>query len=84
MTPSIRPLLYSIQVRGQLDERWLNWFDEVTLTPQPESEVTIIHAVLDQSGLRGILNRIFDLGIELLAVQAAPISSNPNPERKEL
>ncbi len=83
MTPSARSLLYSIRVRGQLDERWLGWFDGLTLTRQPDDEVTIIQAVLDQSGLHGVLNRIFDLGIELLGVQAAPISSDPNPERTE-
>ncbi|GIV63438.1 MAG: hypothetical protein AB1457_13280 [Chloroflexota bacterium] len=83
MTPSSRSLLYFIRVRGQFDERWLRWFDGLTLTRQPDDETTVIQAVLDQSGLHGILNRIFELGIELLAVQAAPISPDPNPERKK-
>jgi len=82
MTPSARSQLYSIRVRGQLDERWLRWFDGLTISRQPDDEVTVIQAVLDQAGLHGVLNRIFDLGIELLDVKAAPISSDLNPERK--
>ncbi len=83
MTPPDRTLLYHIQVNGQLDERWLSWFDGLSLSQTSGSNLTIIHAILDQSGLHGVLNRIFDLGFELLSVQAFPIPSEPDFERKE-
>ena len=83
MTPSARPLLYSIQVKGQLDDRWLSWFDGLTLTQLTDREVTLISGLLDQSGLHGVLNRIFDLGIELIAVQSFPDSNVSTNERKE-
>ncbi|MFZ6020389.1 MAG: hypothetical protein ACOYXO_12340 [Chloroflexota bacterium] len=83
MTPSARPLLYSIQVKGQLDDRWLSWFDGLTLTQLTDREVTLICGLLDQSGLHGVLNRIFDLGIELIAVQSLPDPNDSTTERKE-
>lgn len=83
MTPSARPLLYSIQVKGQLDDRWLSWFGGLTLTQLTDREVTLICGLLDQSGLHGVLNRIFDLGIELIAVQSLPDPNDSTTERKE-
>ncbi len=83
MTPSDRSLVYRIRINGQLDERWLRWFDGLTISQLTDCNETVIEATLDQSGLHGLLNRFFDLGIELIAVQSFPISSEPDVERKE-
>jgi hypothetical protein len=58
---------YEIVVRGRLSERYECAFDGVTLAA--DNGCTTLRAELaDQSQLYGLLNRLCDLGIELLSV----------------
>ena len=60
---------YNIVVRGRLSKRYEAAFDGVTL--EPGRGETSLHADLaDQSELYGLLNRLRDLGIELVSVIA--------------
>ena len=60
---------YEILVRGRLSRRYEGAFDGVTLTPR--NGQTMLRAELaDQSQLYGLLNRLRDLGIELISVNA--------------
>jgi hypothetical protein len=68
MEPNELLPIYRICVAGQLDERWLRWFDGLAVVQQPNGQ-TIIGGALDQAALHGILNRIRDLGLELISVQ---------------
>ena len=60
---------YQIRVRGHLDDRWFRWFDGLTLSLTPDGETLITGKALDQAALHALLNRIRDLGLELIAVQ---------------
>lgn len=60
---------YHIRVTGHLDERWFDWFTGLTIDHTPAGETVIIAAALDQAALHAILDRIRDLGIELISVQ---------------
>ena len=64
------PLLpiYRICIKGHLDEHWMRWFEGFTVSQQQNGE-TIIRGAMDQAALHGILNRIRDLGVELISVQ---------------
>jgi hypothetical protein len=74
------PGLYEIRLEGRLHERWLAWFDGMTLTsvpnPSPDSPgsagagvVTILRGpVADQAALHGILARLRDLGMPLISI----------------
>ena len=68
MTPSDRSANYQICVEGQLDERWRRWFEGLDLSLYSEGE-TMIRGEMDQSALFGVLNRIGDLGLELISLQ---------------
>jgi len=68
MNPSTKSVIYQIRIEGHLDERWLRWFEGLDVAPLPEGE-TVISGKMDQSGLHGILNRIRDLGLDLISVQ---------------
>lgn len=59
--------VYHIRVRGQLSEEWSDWFAGVRIQPQQNGE-TELQGCLDQSALHGILARIRDLNLILLAV----------------
>lgn len=66
---------YEIQVHGQLDESWLNWFGEARAkieTLADDNEITTIsNVVMDQAGLVGLIRRLHGHGIVLLSVQIA-------------
>lgn len=68
MNPTNRSARYQIRISGGLDERWLRWFEGLVISQEMEDE-TIISGDMDQSALFGILNRIRDLGLELISVQ---------------
>ena len=60
---------YLIRIKGHLDERWNRQFEGLQVDLLPEGETLISGVVIDQSALHGILNRIRDLGLELISVQ---------------
>ena len=64
-----RPGVYRIRVKGSLDERWSDWFDGFTITPQASDETLMIGPVADQCALHGLLAKIRDLGLPLLSVE---------------
>lgn len=65
--PAGRPeaVRYEIRLGGRLDPRWAAWFDPMTLTADG---TTLTGPVTDQASLHGVLGRIRDLGLPLLAV----------------
>jgi len=67
--------MYQIGVKGHIDERWLRWFEGLTLSQQPNGE-TVISGAMDQAALHDVLNRIRDLGLELISVQRHAAENN--------
>ena len=59
---------YEILVQGQLDHHWSAWFEGLAVTPLESGETLIAGAVQDQAALHGILAKIRDLDLHLLAV----------------
>jgi hypothetical protein len=63
-----RKIQYEIRVKGQLDERWTDWFDGMNI--ESEGGITTLTGPLnDQAALHGILSRIRDLGLPLISAQ---------------
>ncbi len=73
---------YRIHLRGCLDERWFRRFAGLTLTYTADGDTIIAAAALDQAALHAILSQVRDLGIDLIAVQRDPISTQ-NPQAGE-
>jgi hypothetical protein len=61
---------YEIVVRGRLSSRYECAFDGATLVPH-QGQTTLRADLIDQSQLYGLLNRLRDLGIELVSVNPA-------------
>jgi hypothetical protein len=61
------PTIYRIVVRGELSQRYLPAFEGMTLATGG-GETAITGPVIDQAHLHGLLNRVSDLGLELLSV----------------
>jgi hypothetical protein len=70
------PTIYRIVVRGELSQRYLPAFDGMALEPS-HGETAIAGPVVDQAHLHGLLDRVGDLGLELISVNviAHPTSS---------
>ncbi len=59
---------YEIRVRGHLDHSWSEWFADLTITALPGGETLLAGPLPDQAALHGVLARVRDLGLPLLAV----------------
>ena len=58
---------YEIRVEGILDQRWMTWFEGLQIDSD-HSQTVISGPVADQAALRGLLNRVCDLGLVLMSV----------------
>jgi hypothetical protein len=72
------PTIYQIVVRGELSQRYLPAFEGMTLSTG-DGQTTIIGPVLDQAHLHGLVNRIGDLGLELISVNPILEPASPAP-----
>ena len=65
---SNQQFIYQISVRGVLDEDWQGFLDGLEITIKENN--TILRGVFpDQPALYGIVNRLRDLGLELIAIE---------------
>jgi hypothetical protein len=64
---------YRIVLRGRLSQRFESAFDGMTLEHGPNRTV-LVGDVRDQAQLYGLLDRLQEFGIELLAVEPADVS----------
>lgn len=65
----MEPVVYEIRVQGRLDgDHWSQWFDGMTVTTNDEGETVLQGAITDQAALYGLLSRVRDLGLPLLAL----------------
>jgi hypothetical protein len=61
---------YRIVLRGRLANRFESAFDGMALEPGPDQTV-LVGEVRDQAHLYGLLDRLRDFGIDLIAVEPA-------------
>src|SRR5258708_15208205 len=62
------PGRYEIRIKGHLDNRWADWFDGLTITLIDNGETRFTGPVADQAALYGLLRKVRDLGLPLVAV----------------
>lgn len=60
---------YEIRIEGHLDPRWAAWFDGLTLSNETDGTTVICGQVADQSALHGLLQKVRDVGLPLVAVE---------------
>ena len=68
---------YEIRVRGELDRSWEEWFAEMKIERAGENETMLRGPVQDQTALYSILNKLRNLGVELLDVRSSPPPATP-------
>lgn len=65
------PKTFEITVSGLLDAVWLDWFDIESLSSdeQPAPRTVLRVRVADQAALHGLLTKIRDLNLPLVALR---------------
>ena len=64
---SSQPMAYQIRITGQLDGRWSDWFEGLTITLDGR-DTLITGPLVDQAALHGLRKRVRDLGLPLVSV----------------
>ena len=75
--------IYHIRVKGELDEKWTDWFGGFVMASREGGETLLTGPVVDQAALHGVLDRIHGLGLPLLLVAQSdcPCPSKRCPRR---
>jgi hypothetical protein len=75
---------YELRLKGHLDDRWVEWFEGLTITLEENSNTLLSGHVADQAALHGLLKKVRDLGITLVSVnQVQSQETRQNRSNKE-
>ena len=71
------PGCYEIRLKGHLDTRWADQFENLSFTHASDGTTILAGPVVDQAALYGLLRKVRDLGLPLMAVnQVDPKQAN--------
>ena len=66
--PSTAQGFYEIRLQGHLEARWAAWFEGMTIALDDSGETLLSGPVIDQAALHGLLRKVRDVGLPLIAV----------------
>ena len=72
---------YQITIKGHLDNHWSAWFDNMTISNEANGEAVLHGPLADQAALHGVLLKIRDLGLPLLAITTIATNESENHEQ---
>jgi hypothetical protein len=75
--------LYHITVDGHLEEHWSAWFDGLAISHLGNGRTLLAGPLVDQAALYGVLIKIRDLGLPLVAVQTALLNAAAESNHSE-
>jgi len=61
-------VVYQIKIEGHLRAQWTAWFEGLSIALEPDGMTLLTGPVVDQAALYGLLKKIRDLGMPLVAV----------------
>jgi hypothetical protein len=71
------PGLYEIRLKGHLDHRWADRFEDMIFTHESDGTTILSGPVVDQAALHGLLKKVRDLGLTLISIiQVDPKQTN--------
>lgn len=69
---SSHSIVYEIRIAGHLPARWSAWFEGLAIALEPDGATLLSGPVVDQAALHGLLRRVRDTGLTLIAVNQIP------------
>jgi hypothetical protein len=64
-----------VRLKGHLDLTWANWLDGFTLTHSEQGESILSGKIKDQTALFGLIAKLRDLGVTIVAVSFGDAAS---------
>jgi hypothetical protein len=77
----VKPTMYRICIRGHVTERLGSALEGMRLEASA-TESVFTGEIRDQSQLYGLLDRVRDLGLELVSVQPQPAADPPTDDKE--
>jgi hypothetical protein len=76
---------YRIRIEGHLGASWATWFEGLEIRHEENGETVLSGTLADQAALHGVLMRIRDLGLPLVAVNriAQAVQGEAGAQRTE-
>ena len=68
-THAVQPMIYEIRLKGHLGREWTDWFDGMAVHQWRDCKNLLDGSCAVQPSLEGLLKKVRDLGLPLLAVQ---------------
>ena len=59
---------YEIRIKGHLEPGWLDWFDGLQIQNLENGETSLIGPITDRLAVRGVLDKLWNLGLTLLSL----------------
>ena len=73
---------YEIRLQGYLDQRWSAWFEGLTISHESDGSTLLRGPLVDEAALHGVLIKVRDLALPLLAMNR--IAESPGePETRD-
>jgi len=76
---NLSPTIYEIKIKGHLDDKWSEWFYDLTITREPDGTTTLCGPLPDQTVLHSVLDRIRDMNLTLISVGSANVINQVQP-----
>ena len=74
------PGQYEIRVKGHLDARWADQFEHMSFTHASDGTTILTGPVVDQAALYGLIRKVRDLGLPLLAINQVDLKQADRPD----
>jgi hypothetical protein len=71
-----------IRVKGRLADDWSDWVGGLSISYGEHGQTTLAGPLPDQAALRGVLDRLSDLGLELISVVTTSSEQTPTIVRR--
>ena len=68
--------IYEIRIQGHLQDRWAEWFDDLTISRESDGTTTLYGPIVDQAALQSILLKIGRLNLTLISVNRTELNAN--------
>ena len=60
-----------IRIKGEIDHRWSEWLGSLDIAYDGQGRTILTGSLRDQSSLLGLLNKLSEMGLEILSVDSA-------------
>ena len=76
-------LTVEVRIEGHLDPQWAEWLGGFTLTHTAQGETILTGTVKDQAALYGLIAKLRDLGVRLIAARFSD-TTGQSPQQRRL